>query len=158
MPEQEVRPRRLCRVPVHPRGAVGSVQLEHAWKYAGVRIDTWMWVARLTKTRGLAAEALKAGRVTVDGGVAKPSREVRVGDRIEIRVAAERRTFVVRGLAPRRGPATEAALLYDETPESLGAREEHAAQRRATRPELDDVGGRPTKRDRRRFERARGRG
>lgn len=124
----------------------------------GVRVDKWLWVARLTKTRGLAAEALKAGRVSVDGVVAKPSREVRIGDRVEIRVAAVRRTVVVRGVAERRGPAGEAVLLYEETPESRAAREEQAAQRRAAQLLFDDAGGRPTKRDRRRFERARGRG
>lgn len=123
----------------------------------GVRIDTWLWVARLTRTRGLAAEALKAGRVTVDGVVAKPSREVRPGARVEIRAGALRRTVVVRGLAERRGPAAAAAALYEETPESVAAREEHAAQRRADRPLLGGEGGRPTKRDRRRLDEARGR-
>lgn len=123
----------------------------------GVRIDRWLWVARLTKTRGLAAEALKAGRVTVGGVVAKPSREVRAGDIVELRQAAVRRTVLVRALAERRGPPAEAALLYEETPESIRARAEHAEQRRATRPVFDDGGAQPTKRDRRRLERARGR-
>ena len=122
-----------------------------------MRADRWLWVARLSKTRGLAAEALKAGRVTVNGAVAKPSREVRVGDRVEIRFGAVRRVVDVTGLAERRGSAVDAARLYVETPESVAAREAAASQRRETRPLYDDAGARPTKRDRRRLDRSRGR-
>jgi ribosome-associated heat shock protein Hsp15 len=122
-----------------------------------VRADKWLWVARITKTRGLAADALKSGRVTVGGVVAKPSREVRVGDRVEIRFGAERRVLDVTGLAERRGSATDASRLYVETPESLEARLQAASQRRETRPLYDDAGARPTKRDRRRLDRTRGR-
>lgn len=123
-----------------------------------MRADKWLWVARLTKTRGLAADALKAGRVTVNGAVAKPSREVRVGDRVEIRFGAVRRVVDVLALAERRGSAADAALLFRETEESVAAREAAAEQRRAARPAFDDAGARPTKRDRRRLDRARGRG
>jgi len=122
-----------------------------------VRADRWLWVARLTKTRGLAAEALKSGRVTVGGVVAKPSREIRIGDRVEIRFGAERRVVDVTGLAERRVSAAEAARLYVETPESVEARARAAEVRRAARPLYDDAGARPTKRDRRRLDRERGR-
>lgn len=122
-----------------------------------MRIDKWLWVARLTKTRGLAAEALKAGRVTINGAVAKPSRDVAAGDRLELRVGPTRRVLVVDGLAERRGPAAEAAKLYTETPESIEARAEAVDQRRLVRPAYDDAGARPTKRDRRRLDRTRGR-
>lgn len=122
-----------------------------------MRIDKWLWAARLTKTRGAAAEALKAGRVTVNGAVAKPAREVRPGDRLEMRLGPVRRVVDVLALAERRGPAQEAATLYRETPESIAAREAAAEQRRLLRPAHDDAGARPTKRDRRRLDRTRGR-
>ncbi|MEA2431095.1 MAG: ribosome-associated heat shock protein Hsp15 [Thermoleophilaceae bacterium] len=127
----------------------------------GVRVDKWLWAARLAKTRGIAAEAVKGGRVHVNGRAVKPSRELRVGDRVEISVGALRRTVVVRGMAERRGPAREAALLYEETPESIEGRERAAAERRAAGQTAVNLGGRPTKRDRRRYEQAtrrRGRG
>jgi ribosome-associated heat shock protein Hsp15 len=124
-----------------------------------MRADKWLWVARLTKTRGIAAEALKAGRVTINGVVAKPAREVKPGDRVEIRLTGGvRRVVDVHALAERRGPAVEAAKLYTETPESIEARQAAAEQRRLTRPLYDDSGARPTKRDRRRLDRTRGRG
>ena len=122
------------------------------------RLDTWLWVARLAKTRSLANEAVNGGRVQVDGQRAKPSRAVRPGDRIEVSVGPVRRTIVVRGVAPRRGPASEAARLYEETPESVAARERVAAERRLGAPQAERGGGRPTKRDRRRLDRERGRG
>jgi ribosome-associated heat shock protein Hsp15 len=122
-----------------------------------VRADKWLWAARLTKTRGIAADALKAGRVTINGVVAKPAREVRPGDRLELRLGPVRRVFEVDGLAEHRRSAAEAARLYTETPESIEAREAAAEQRRLTRPAFDDGGARPTKRDRRRLDRVRGR-
>lgn len=121
-----------------------------------VRVDRWMWAARLVKTRALAVEAIKGGRVEVNGERAKPSKDVRPGDRIELATGPLRRTVVVRATSVRRGPASEAALLYEETPESREARERLAAELRAERaagPKRE--GGRPTKRDRRRLEAAR---
>jgi ribosome-associated heat shock protein Hsp15 len=120
----------------------------------GVRVDKWLWAARLVKTRGLAADAVKGGRVHVNGRAVKPSRELRAGDRVEITAGSVRRIVVVRGMAERRGPAREAALLYEETPESIEARERAAAERRAAGRSTVDLGGRPTKRDRRRYEQA----
>ncbi|MEA2316075.1 MAG: ribosome-associated heat shock protein Hsp15 [Solirubrobacteraceae bacterium] len=120
-----------------------------------VRVDKWLWAARLVKTRSLAADAVKGGRVQVNGQRIKPSKDVRAGDTLEITLGPVRRSVVIRGTAARRGPAPEAALLYDETPESIEAREQYAAQRRLDRPPTPDSGGRPTKRDRRRFDAAR---
>jgi ribosome-associated heat shock protein Hsp15 len=117
-----------------------------------LRIDKWLWAARLTKTRSLAADAVKGGRVQVNDQRVKPSREVRPGDRVEITVGQTRRTVVVLGVAERRGPAKEAQLLYEETAESVAAREAAAAERRLAAPPSFDLGGRPTKRDRRRFD------
>src|SRR5689334_11447201 len=90
-----------------------------------IRVDKWLWAARLLKTRALAAEAVKAGRVKVNGVAAKPSKEVGAGDRLELRTGPVRVTVDVRGIAQRRGPAADAALLYDETEESRDARERH---------------------------------
>lgn len=121
-----------------------------------MRIDRWLWAARLFKTRGLAAEAVTGGRVQVGGQRVKPGRHVRPGDEIDVSIGDARISLVVRGTAPRRGPAREAALLYDETPESVVRRERQAAERRlaATTPAS---GPRPTKRDRRRMDASRGR-
>ena len=120
-----------------------------------VRVDKWLWAARLVKTRALGAEAVKAGRVHVNGVAIKPSKDVRPGDRLELRNGEVRREVLIRATAERRGPATLAAQLYDETAASIAAREEHAAQRRMTQPIHPDAGGRPTKRDRRRFDQGR---
>lgn len=121
-----------------------------------VRVDKWLWAARLVKTRALAVEAVKGGRVQVNGQRIKPSKEIRPGDRLEITIGQVRLCVVVRGTALRRGPASEAAVLYEETAESREARERHAAERRLTRPPGADRGARPTKRDRRRLEATQG--
>jgi ribosome-associated heat shock protein Hsp15 len=120
-----------------------------------MRLDKWLWAARLVKTRGLAVEAVNGGRVQLNGQRAKPSKDVRPGDRLEITVGQVRRTVVIQATAPRRGPASEAALLYEETPESREVRERQAAERRLAQPPGIQPGARPTKRDRRRFEAAR---
>ena len=109
-----------------------------------VRVDKWLWAARLAKTRGLAAEAVKGGRVEINGQRVKPSKEVRPGDQIEITTGPYRRTVIVTALAERRGPAKEAALLYEETPESIAARARVAAERRLAAPPAPQPGGRPT--------------
>lgn len=119
-----------------------------------MRIDRWLWAARLAKTRPLAADAVKGGLVHVNGHPAKPSREVRPGDRLDVTRGQARISVVVRATAERRGPAKEAVLLYEETEESRVARE-RAAELRRLAPPAPDLGGRPTKRDRRRFEQSR---
>ncbi len=117
-----------------------------------VRIDKWLWAARFFKTRSAATEAVAGGHVRVNGARAKPSREVAVGDRIEVRRSAQGWTVDIRALADRRGPATAAAALYEETPESSAAREQRRLEARASRPLGADLGVRPTKRDRRRLD------
>jgi ribosome-associated heat shock protein Hsp15 len=117
-----------------------------------MRIDKWLWAARFYKTRSLATEAVVGGRVHVNDARVKAAKEVQVGDRVELTLGPVRRTVVVRALAERRGPAAEAALLYEETPESIAAREQAALERRYTRPLGADLGTRPTKQDRRRLE------
>jgi ribosome-associated heat shock protein Hsp15 len=120
-----------------------------------IRVDKWLWAARLLKTRALAADAVKAGRVKVNGVAAKPSKEVGPGDRLELRTGAVRMEVLVQGVAPRRGPASEAAKLYEESDESRLARLRHAEERRLARQDGGE-GGRPTKRDRRRIEKVKG--
>ncbi len=115
-----------------------------------MRIDKWIWTARLSKTRALAAEAVKGGRVHVNGIAVKPSREVRVGDELELTLGRDRRTVIVRGAAERRVSAAEATKLYTETETSVAERERQQELRRLGGPV--DLGGRPTKRDRRRFD------
>jgi ribosome-associated heat shock protein Hsp15 len=119
-----------------------------------MRIDRWLWTARLFKTRALAAAAVAGGRVHVNGMAVKPSREVGPGDRVEITVGPIRRTVIVHGAAPRRVSAAEAAKLYEETPESAAERVRQAELRRLAGPV--SIGGRPTKRDRRRYDAGRG--
>ena len=117
-----------------------------------VRVDRWLWAARLVKTRALAVEAIKGGRVDVNGERVKPSRDVRPGDTVAIASGPLRRTVVVRATAVRRVSASEAALLYEETPESVAARERLAAERRLAGASGARGGPRPTKRDRRRLD------
>lgn len=117
-----------------------------------MRLDRWLWVARLTRTRPLAAEAVRGGRVHVNGQAAKPSREVHPGDRLEITTGPVPRTIVVVELAERRGRASDAALLYEETPDSVAARARHAEDRRLMATSRPVSGGRPSKRERRRWE------
>ncbi len=116
-----------------------------------MRVDKWLWTARLFKTRGLAAAAVRGGRVHVNGAAVKSSREVAPGDELEITIGLLRRTVVVRGAAERRRvSAAEAASLYAETAESIAERERQVELRRLAGPA--DLGGRPTKRDRRRYD------
>ena len=116
----------------------------------GVRLDKWLWVARFFKTRSLASDEIGRGRVNVNGQVAKASREVRIGDTLELRQGPMVRTVVVAGLSALRGPAPVAQGLYAETPESIAAREAAALARRLTPdPAAAIESGRPTKRDRR---------
>jgi ribosome-associated heat shock protein Hsp15 len=117
-----------------------------------VRVDKWLWAARFFKTRGAATEAVLGGRVHVNGARVKPSKELAIGDMVEISIRGQRRTVRVVALSERRGPAAIAPTLYEETPESVAAREQAALERRVTRPLGADLGERPTKRDRRRLE------
>jgi ribosome-associated heat shock protein Hsp15 len=117
-----------------------------------VRIDKWLWAARFFKTRSAATDAVLGGHVQVNGARVKPARDVVVGDRLEITRAQERWTIVVAGLADRRGPASVAAALYDETPESAAERQKRREERRLARPLGSDLSARPTKRDGRRLD------
>ena len=121
-----------------------------------MRLDKWLWCARFYKTRSLATEEIAKGRVTVNGQAAKPARDLRCGDTVALRQGPVARTVLVRALSGARGPAPVAQLLYEETPESIAARERAAEQRRlAPEPAAALQEGHPTKRDRRNIDRAR---
>src|SRR5215475_5482455 len=115
-----------------------------------MRVDKWLWTARLFKTRTSAADAVKGGRVHVNGVAVKPSREVGAGDELEITLERWRRTVIVREMAERRVSPAEAQRLYDETETSIAERERQAELRRLGGP--ISFGRRPTKRDRRRYD------
>jgi ribosome-associated heat shock protein Hsp15 len=122
-----------------------------------VRLDKWLWAARFFKTRSLAAEAVEGGKVQVNGDRAKRARPVQVGDRIRVRLGPYEHDVVVRELSSRRGPATAAAEVYEETTESLAARETLAVQLKSLHSAFGPDRGRPTKRDRREMDRWKGR-
>lgn len=121
-----------------------------------VRIDKWLWAARFFKTRSAATEAVQGGKVHVGGVRAKPARDVKPGDVIEVTVGETTFTVEVTGLAERRGSAAQAALLYTETPESAERRARQREIRRMAPPPGADLVGRPSKRDRRRIDAVRG--
>ena len=115
-----------------------------------MRLDKWLWAARFYKTRSLATEEVSKGRVLLNGQTAKPSREMKVGDLLRLRIGTLEREVVVRGLSEVRGPAPQAQALYEETPESIAARLLAAEQRRlAPEPAMTITQGRPTKQNRR---------
>jgi ribosome-associated heat shock protein Hsp15 len=115
-----------------------------------VRLDKWLWAARFFKTRSLSAEEIGKGRVQVNDQAAKASREVRVGDSIELRQGPVVRTVIVKAASDQRGSATVAQELYEETPASIERRTQQALERRMnSEPALAIEQGRPTKRDRR---------
>ena len=118
----------------------------------GTRVDRWLWAARFFKTRGLAQDAVAGGRVHVNGQRVKPAKALKEGDRIEISRGDERIEVVVQALSGRRGPASQAQALYEETGESIAGRE---ARREARRLKAAGRGPapahRPDKRDRRRL-------
>lgn len=121
-----------------------------------IRLDKWLWAARFYKTRSLAVQEIGKGRVLVNDQLAKPAREVAVGDVVSIRKEDPAIHVRVRAVSSVRGPAPVAHLLYEETPESVAARERVAEMRRLAPEPAHDIAGRPTKRDRRRIDLVRG--
>jgi ribosome-associated heat shock protein Hsp15 len=118
------------------------------------RLDKWLWVARFFKTRSLAADAVDRGKVDVNGERVKRARAITPGDEITVRRGPYATTVVVIELAPRRGPASQAALMYKETAESSRGREIVRAQL-ATLPVRAAGEGKPTKKERRQIKRLR---
>jgi ribosome-associated heat shock protein Hsp15 len=115
-----------------------------------VRLDKWLWAARFFKTRSQATEAVDGGKVEVNGARAKPAKDIRVGDELRIRLGPYEHRVVVRGLSDKRGSASLAHALYEETPESIAAREKLREDHRlAPAMFVFEDKGRPTKKDRR---------
>ena len=123
-----------------------------------VRLDKWLWAARFFKHRSLATEAVDGGKIQLNGIRVKPAKDVKIGDRVDIQIADGRYTVIVRGIAEKRGSATIAQGLYEETPESIAAREAGHEERRLAATPGADLHGRPTKRDRRQIGRFTGEG
>jgi ribosome-associated heat shock protein Hsp15 len=115
----------------------------------GVRLDKWLWAARFFKTRHLANEAIAGGKVHLNGQRTKPGKDVTVGAKLEISKDQLSWEITVIALSSRRGPAKEAVLLYEETPDSLAKRQADIEQRRADQASDVVSDGRPSKRDRR---------
>ncbi len=116
---------------------------------ASQRLDKWLWVARFFKTRGRAAAAISGGKVQVGGERVKPARQVGPGTAIAIRRGPVQWQVVVRAVAKQRRPAPEAALLYEESPQSIAQRESEAAQRKLEAGARRERLGKPSKRERR---------
>ena len=117
------------------------------------RVDKWLWAARFFKHRSAATEAIDGGKVKLNGLATKPSREIKPGDRLDITVGEDTRTVMVRAITDKRGTATVAQTLYEETAESMEARERARELRKFAATPGADLHGRPTKRDRRRIDR-----
>jgi ribosome-associated heat shock protein Hsp15 len=120
---------------------------------SGLRVDKWLWAARFFKTRSLASDAVSGGKVRVNGAATKPAREIKVGDLLDIANSETRWKIIIRGLSDKRGPAPEARLLYEETADSITARETARESRHFVQDPAADIHGRPTKRDRRQMDR-----
>ncbi|MDX1695431.1 MAG: ribosome-associated heat shock protein Hsp15 [Ketobacteraceae bacterium] len=116
-----------------------------------VRIDKWLWAARFYKTRSLAKEMVEGGKVHYNGQRVKPSKEVSLGGSIRLRQGFDEKTVVITGISDKRGNATMAASLYEETPESVAQREANAARRKHLASSHPVPEGRPNKRDRRKI-------
>ena len=115
----------------------------------GVRLDKWLWAARFFRTRSLARAAIEGGKVWYEGARPKVSKEVQIGATLRVRQGFDEKTVRVLALSVERRGAPEASLLYEESTESIAARETLAAQRRDERAGLQEPAGRPDKRDRR---------
>ena len=128
---------------MEPRDAQGAAPLEP------VRLDKWLWAARFYKTRGLAGEAIAGGRIEVNGARARHARTVRPGDQLRLRLGPYEHLLTVRALSVRRGPAAQAALLYEEDPAGKARRLHLAEQHRVAAHAFSYGEGKPSKKERR---------
>jgi ribosome-associated heat shock protein Hsp15 len=124
---------------------------------ASVRMDKWLWAARFFKTRSLAARACELGRIQSNGQPAKPAREVRITDMLQVTNDGGDFQVEVLLLSEVRGPASVAQTLYRETEASRELRLKVAAERKAMKQFEELPAGRPSKRDRRKIIHFRGR-
>ena len=114
-----------------------------------IRIDKWLWAARFFKTRSLASEAIKGGKIVINNQKAKPSRNISISDQLKIKKGLFTYEITVKGLSKNRGPASEAIKLYEESEDSVISRQKLAEQLKAESATRPATPGRPSKRDRR---------
>jgi ribosome-associated heat shock protein Hsp15 len=117
-----------------------------------MRIDKWLWAARFYKTRSLAQQAVEGGKVKHNGERVKPAKELKTGDALAIHIGIYEWMIRVVQLSDKRGPASVAQTLYEETPESLAKRNALAAMRKVIAEPSAERHGRPTKRERRQLD------
>ena len=113
-----------------------------------IRIDKWLWAARLFKTRAVAKQAIEGGKVQVDGQRAKPSKEIEVGAILRVKQGFDEKTLIVKSLSDRRRPYSEAKLMFEETEESIEKRLILSEQRKA-QPTIWTSSSKPNKKQRR---------
>ena len=118
-----------------------------------LRLDKWLWAARFFKTRSLAKAAIEGGKVHLGGQRVKVSREISVGDTLQIRQGWDEKVITVKALSDQRRGAPEAQALYEETAESVEKREAEVAARKAAGGMIDRPANRPTKKQRRQIHR-----
>jgi ribosome-associated heat shock protein Hsp15 len=123
-----------------------------------VRLDKWLWAARFFKTRALAADAIESGKVEVNGERAKRAKQLQLGDSVRVRLGPYHHIITVLGVSERRGPASVAKTLYEESAEGRKAREALQLQVKAAQSASGYTPGRPTKKDRREIEKLRRKG
>lgn len=117
-----------------------------------LRLDKWLWAARFYKTRSLATEAIKGGKVHLNGQRVKPSHNVEIGHSVRIKKDAMEQTVIIKELSGKRGPAKVAQTLYEETTESIERREKQLQERKAMYAGMPQYAvKRPSKKDRRKI-------
>lgn len=116
---------------------------------AAVRLDKWLWAARIYKTRALAREMIEGGKVHYNGQRSKPGKVVELKATLTIRQGNDERTIVVKGITEQRRPASEAVALYEETAESIEKREKMALARKMNALTMPHPDRRPDKKERR---------
>ncbi len=118
------------------------------FEFERIRIDKWLWAARLFKTRGVAKQAIESGKVQVDGQRTKPSKEIEVEAIITVKQGFDEKTIIVKSLSDQRRPYSEAKLMFEETDESIEKRLIASEQRKA-QPSIWTSSSKPNKKQRR---------
>jgi ribosome-associated heat shock protein Hsp15 len=118
-----------------------------------IRLDKWLWAARFFKTRSLAKQAIEGGKVRYEGDRVKVSKELAVDAVLQIRQGWDEKTVIVKALSDQRRSASEAAMLYEETAESIELRLQKSAERKALNAGQSYQNARPNKKDRRQIHR-----
>jgi len=119
----------------------------------GIRLDKWLWAARFFKTRQLAVEAINGGKVQVNGQRSKPGKTVKAGARLIVHKGSLKWDLLIKAISRQRRPASDAALLYEESEESRLRRQALVRERREGAAAVAAAMGRPNKRDRRMIQR-----